>query len=222
VVELAEQLAQPSAPVTLGEEALQGIASLGEGQQSLTLSTLSACFPHPAFLFGPNTELRWMSDEGVVRLSLKAARFGGGHLVRSNPALALLSEQVRSLFSNPAHKLERPLKRAKVLRPGECVVTRHFNEVGSASLLVAFIPAMATLPGRDEERPTAARISGLGPVESQVAQLAADGYTVLNIATRLDVSESTVRTHLHRVYVKLGVHGRAELATLLLQGRPDE
>ena len=58
----------------------------------------------------------------------------------------------------------------------------------------------------------------MGAVESRVARLASEGYTVLNIATQLGISESTVRTHLHRVYVKLGVHGRAELAFSLLRG----
>ena len=215
--ELADHLAQASAPQALAEEALRGVATLGEGQQSLTLSALSACFPHPAYLFAANAEFRWMSDEGVVRLSLKAARFGGGQLVRGNSALAFLSEQIRLVFRNSTHDLEAPLKRARILRPGECV-TRRLSEFGSTHLLVAFVPAMATLPGRSPEPSSTTRIPGLGAVESEVAQLAADGYAVLNIATRLGISENTVRTHLQRVYVKLGVHGRAELATVLLCG----
>ena len=203
---------------SMAERALRGIASLGQGQLAMTLANLSACFPHPAYLFGPDSDLRWMSDEGIVRLSLEAARLGGGHLIRSNSALALLSEQVRAAFGNPSHDIEHALKRAKILRPGECAVTRRFIEFGSTSLLVAFVPAMAAFPGREVEQRTRAKIPGLGAVESQVARLAADGYTVLNIATRLGISESTVRTHLQRVYVKLGVHGRAELATVLLRG----
>jgi DNA-binding CsgD family transcriptional regulator len=203
----------------VADRALQGLATLGHGHLSLTLANLSACFPHPAYLFGSDAELRWMSDEGVVRLSLEAARLGGGHLIRGNSALALLSEQVRLAFGSPTQDLERPLKRAKLLRPGECVATRRFSEFGSGSLLVAFVPAMATLRGQEADWATSVRIPGLGAIEARVAQLAADGHTVLNIATRLGVTESTVRTHLHRIYVKLGVHSRAELATLLLRGK---
>ncbi len=95
---------------------------------------------------------------------------------------------------------------------------RHFGECSRKLLLLAITPAMAGLPGpsRGEETGT---LPNLGAVESKVARLAAEGFTVLNIAAQLDVSEATVRTHLHRVYVKLGVHGRAELATLLSLGR---
>jgi DNA-binding CsgD family transcriptional regulator len=202
----------------VAERALRGIASLGQGQLSNTLANLSACFPHPAYLFGPNAELRWMSDEGVVRLSLEAARLGGGHLIRGNAALTLLSEQVRSAFASRVHDLERPLKRARLLRPGERVATRRFSEYGSTSLLVAFVPAMAAFPGPKEDSAPDGRLPGLGAVESKVARLAADGYTVLNIAAQLGVTEATVRTHLRRVYVKLGVHGRAELARVLHVG----
>jgi DNA-binding CsgD family transcriptional regulator len=186
---------------------------------AITLANLSECFPHPAFLFSGSGALRWMSDEGVLRLSLEAARLGGGHLVRGNSALAAISGQARRALENPAHDLEGPLRRAGLIRAGECVAVRRFSEFGSTSFLIAFVPAMAPLPGVAEPQGEETRVSGLGTVESQVARLAADGYTVLNIAARLGNSESTVRTHLHRVYVKLGVHGRAELAGLLLRGR---
>jgi DNA-binding CsgD family transcriptional regulator len=203
----------------VAERALRGIASLGQGQLSITLANLSECFPHPAFLFDQEGKLRWMSDEGVLRLSLEAARFGGGHLVRGNSALESLAEQVRRALAHPAHDVETTLKRATLLRKGECVVFRRFSEAGNTSFLIAFVPAMAGLPGKDEQQRSRTKVPGLGAVESEVARLAADGYTVLNIAARLGISENTVRTHLHRVYVKLGVHGRAELATLLIRGR---
>ncbi|MEO8695254.1 MAG: LuxR C-terminal-related transcriptional regulator [Acidimicrobiales bacterium] len=48
--------------------------------------------------------------------------------------------------------------------------------------------------------------------EQQVAALAANGATNQAIAASLRVSVRTVETHLHRVYFKLAVSGRAELA----------
>ena len=54
----------------------------------------------------------------------------------------------------------------------------------------------------------------LTPVELQVAQLAAEGMSNPQIATRLFVSRSTVKLHLSNVYRKLGVGNRVELAAL--------
>ena len=62
------------------------------------------------------------------------------------------------------------------------------------------------------------RIPGLSASETAVARLAVEGFTVTNMAAHLGSSESTVRTHLRRAYLKLGVHGRAELAWVLLRG----
>jgi DNA-binding NarL/FixJ family response regulator len=42
-----------------------------------------------------------------------------------------------------------------------------------------------------------------------------EGYSVLAIAHQLGIAESTVATHLKRVYRKLGVSSRAELALKL-------
>lgn len=54
----------------------------------------------------------------------------------------------------------------------------------------------------------------LTPVESQVAQLAAEGMSNPQIAAQLFVSRSTVKLHLSNVYRKLGVGNRVELARL--------
>lgn len=45
--------------------------------------------------------------------------------------------------------------------------------------------------------------------QSEVLHLVAHGLTNPEIAVRLGVSESTVKTHLDLVFVKLGVHDRA-------------
>jgi DNA-binding CsgD family transcriptional regulator len=51
--------------------------------------------------------------------------------------------------------------------------------------------------------------------EREIALLAADGLASKAIADRLFVSVRTVDNHLHRVYDKLGVRNRAQLADLL-------
>ena len=51
--------------------------------------------------------------------------------------------------------------------------------------------------------------------ERQVAELAAEGARSRAIADRLFLSPRTVENHLQRVYAKLGVNGRMELAPAL-------
>jgi DNA-binding CsgD family transcriptional regulator len=57
-------------------------------------------------------------------------------------------------------------------------------------------------------------IAGLTPAESNVARLAAIPISYKEIATRLDLSESTIRNQLHSVYQKLGLKGKAELTAI--------
>ena len=51
--------------------------------------------------------------------------------------------------------------------------------------------------------------------ELQIAQLAADGLTNREIGQRLFLSHRTIATHLYRVFPKLGITARSELAVVL-------
>jgi DNA-binding CsgD family transcriptional regulator len=70
------------------------------------------------------------------------------------------------------------------------------------------------------ERPRRASYAttALTPQELQIAQLAASGLTNPEIAEQLFLAPSTVSTHLHRVYAKLGVTGRKQLGKALSGG----
>ena len=57
----------------------------------------------------------------------------------------------------------------------------------------------------------------LSPREQEVSALACLGYTNRQIASRLDISGETVKTHLHNALVKFNLHGRSELHLLLSQ-----
>jgi DNA-binding NarL/FixJ family response regulator len=59
------------------------------------------------------------------------------------------------------------------------------------------------------------RDSGLSRREADVAELVGRGATNQEIARDLHISEATVKTHLTRVYGKIGVRTRTQLALLL-------
>lgn len=52
--------------------------------------------------------------------------------------------------------------------------------------------------------------------EAAVARLVAKGLTAREIAARMGVEVTTVRTYLRRIYVKTGAANRAHLAALVV------
>jgi len=55
----------------------------------------------------------------------------------------------------------------------------------------------------------------LSPRQREVARLLADGYSLVNVAAILGLSENTARTYVKRLYAKLGVCNRVELVRRL-------
>jgi two-component system response regulator DegU len=53
--------------------------------------------------------------------------------------------------------------------------------------------------------------------ETEIVKMVAAGLRNKEIATKLSIGEGTVKTHLHTIYEKLGVHGRVELAMYALE-----
>ena len=75
------------------------------------------------------------------------------------------------------------------------------------------------LRGRGERGRPAFGWDGLTPTEAAVVDLVAEGLSNPRIAERLLVEVSTVKTHLHHVFRKLGVTTRAQLAAAATERR---
>lgn len=93
------------------------------------------------------------------------------------------------------------------------LLRRASAAAGGAQRLLARLDGAATpgLSRQEAAEPLSAR-------EREVALLAAGGLTSKEIAEKLYLSSRTVENHLQRVYVKLGVTGRGELAAQLAGG----
>jgi DNA-binding CsgD family transcriptional regulator len=61
-------------------------------------------------------------------------------------------------------------------------------------------------------------VASLSTREREMADLVADGRTNREIASRLFLSEKTIETHLSRVFGKLGVRSRTEVAASVAAG----
>jgi len=72
--------------------------------------------------------------------------------------------------------------------------------------------ALATFVQREAALREISRV--LTAREIEVMRMLAGGLRSAAIASKLHVSEGTVKTHLHRIYEKLGVKGRVQLALL--------
>jgi DNA-binding NarL/FixJ family response regulator len=70
---------------------------------------------------------------------------------------------------------------------------------------------------RDADQDAQARLDRLTPREVQILSLMAAGHSPADIATRLDMSPNTLRTHTQNILTKLRVHSKIEALVLALR-----
>ena len=97
------------------------------------------------------------------------------------------------------------------IHPVQAMKANHGMRQVSALVLVV---DSALRPRLDPDLVVAAL--GLTPAESRVAVAMASGQTVPGIALALGCAENTVKTHVKRIYRKLGIHKQTELVQRVL------
>ena len=104
------------------------------------------------------------------------------------------------------------LKEAAAVKLVETVKRVHRGERALEPMLVS--RALERLSQREEAKKL---VEVLSKRETEIVKMVAAGLRNKEIAHKLSIGEGTVKTHLHTIYEKLGVHGRVELTTYAIE-----
>lgn len=168
-------------------------------------------------------------QEQLSRLGTNgSARMRGGALrvlascVELRDRVPLLREAIQ-LLEQCADQLEQ-IRALADLSQAHC----DLGELGNARLVMrnaeqlahacraAVLPATQRPDRQPRREPRSSGTTALSQAERKVAELAAHGHTNREIGRKLYITVSTVEQHLTRVYKKLNVSGRTDLAAELL------
>ncbi|WP_433782120.1 AAA family ATPase [Actinomycetospora sp. CA-101289] len=114
------------------------------------------------------------------------------------------------------------LRRHRQVEPARRVLRRAhatFVALGTAPLAAATQRELVLTGERDASRAEDPWRS-LTPQEAQIARLVAEGLSNREVGQRLFLSHRTVGSHLYRIYPKLGITSRIELARWVLGAEP--
>jgi DNA-binding CsgD family transcriptional regulator len=178
---------------------------------------------------GRHSEAVAALDRLATRATAAAGRFGLGGLARCR-ALVAHDNAAEPHFRQSIELLDdddvaTELARSRLLF-GEWLRAQHRRQDARSELKNAYemfvhigakgfaertrIELLAT--GAKVPRPGLERATHLTPQESQIAGLVAAGDTNREVAAKLFVSQATVEYHLRKVFKKLGVSSRTQLA----------
>jgi DNA-binding CsgD family transcriptional regulator len=184
-------------------EALVALGKLDEAEELLI----------PFEEAGENLERSWTKATGArcralalaARGDLEAASAAVARALREHDGLPLPFELGRTLLVGGT--VERRAKRKKEARETLSKALEVFEGLGAAVWADRTRAELARIGGR------AASSVALTPTEERVAALVATGGTNREVADALFVSVHTVEANLKRIYRKLGIRSRTELAS---------
>ncbi|NUT91279.1 MAG: LuxR family transcriptional regulator, partial [Saccharothrix sp.] len=182
-------------------------------------------------MLGEHREARTLADElvAVARKWNTPTEVGSALrvLAHADPdnRLDLLTESVTVLDTSPArlHLARALVDLGEALRVAgrrtEARAPLHratdlATDCGSTALRTRAAAALEALGDRPR-KPVFAGVEALTASERRVADLAVTGRANREIAQELFVTPKTVENHLGRIYTKLGINGRRELARAL-------
>jgi DNA-binding CsgD family transcriptional regulator len=118
--------------------------------------------------------------------------------------------------------------RFKVLRfvhefcPGTLVIMLNSGAEAFAFAGTGFVKTLNSMEDvRSETEPQMLELYNLSPAQKRIAELVAQAYPNREIARRLRIKEQSVRNELSRIFKKMGVWNRVELALLMRDGNPE-
>jgi DNA-binding CsgD family transcriptional regulator len=127
-------------------------------------------------------------------------------------ALRLDLARTHLLFGEWLRRESRPADAREELRAAH----RLFMDFGSESYAERARIELRATGERTRKRSPESKVR-LTPQEARVAQLVAQGGTNVEIAAQMFISPSTVEYHLHKVFRKLGIRSRTQLAKRILE-----
>ncbi|HEY2499705.1 MAG TPA: helix-turn-helix transcriptional regulator [Candidatus Angelobacter sp.] len=154
------------------------------------------------------------------RVSITSDVLRAKHLLQQGDITGVVLE-----FNSATHDPDR----FKVLRfvhefcPGTLLVMLNSGP-GAKTFSTASPELVQALNSMDDARaeaePHMLDLYNLSPAQKRIAELVAQAYPNREIARRLRIKEQSVRNELSRIFKKMGVWNRVELALLMRNGQP--
>jgi len=141
------------------------------------------------------------------------ALFGAAVALEGDNELAFEAARTRLLYGEHLRRRRRPSDAREHLRAALTV----FERFGAAAFAERAGGELRAT-GETARRRDPSTLDQLTPQELQIARFVSEGATNREVASRLFLSPRTVEYHLRKVFMKLGISSRGELARML----PDE
>src|SRR5260221_9708396 len=154
------------------------------------------------------------------RISVTADVLRAKHLLQQGDVSGIVIE-----FSPVTHDPDR----FKMLRfvhefcPGTMVIMLNSGADTFNAAETRLVQALNTMDdARSDAEPHTLDLYNLSPAQKRIAELVAQAYPNREIARRLKIKEQSVRNELSRIFKKMGVWNRVELALLMRDGKAEE
>ncbi|HEV7345195.1 MAG TPA: LuxR C-terminal-related transcriptional regulator [Devosia sp.] len=133
---------------------------------------------------------------------------------RNSRANRQLQEALRWAAEQDAGYMPRQGSVAILIEAGEGVASRVYWLTTHTGMIFFSI---GSNPELDRNRLAQAALTfGLSPAQTRLAALIAEGLSLVDIAERMGITQNTARTHLNRVFDKVGVRTQPALVRVLL------